>query len=476
MIWRLFSVIGVMSIFRLVLAAYFPMTNDEAYYWDWGRELQLSYFDHPPAVAWMTWLSQHLATGNLSARLLAPLMHALATLFLWLSLRYCEGADEKKSQFWLLALTQIPPGLSLWGSLALPDTMLLPLASATLYLCLRYAQMDLKWWHGACLGFLLGFAGCAKYHALPVCGGLALGLAIERRGISRDLGFWLSVLAAGVLATTPVWLWNLRNDFASVRFQSGHGFAGLAFHPVYFLRAIAGQLVLLTPLVFVTAFAAARRRAIAALGFFPLVLLILGVAAFKQVLPHWILPAYWVVLPFVACAVSTTRAAKFQLGLFAVITLTLPWLLAAPPLLERLLSAAQGNPGYLSELTLWPKLATEVERRELLKLSPEQEFAARPCAGEMVVVTERWFWGAQLAFHMKGQPKVRVIDANRGSYYDQRDSDRVPSGCPVLLIVDRDHFDPARLAQYLVLSAPPEHLVVPEHEALQVLYAYGSFR
>lgn len=476
MMWRLCILIVGMSGLRLLLAAYFPMTNDEAYYWDWGRVLQLSYFDHPPAVAWMTWAAQHIATGNLAARALAPLLHVIATAFLWFSLRFIAGGKEKKSQYWLIALTQLPPGLSLWGSLALPDTMLLPLASATLYLCLRFAQRDLSWRQGLVLGLTLGLSGCAKYHALPVCGGLALGLAIERGGVRRDLGFWLAVVVAGVIATMPVWLWNLRNDMASVRFQSGHGFAGLAFHPVYFLRAIAGQLLLITPLVFVRAFAAARGRAIAALGFFPLIVLILGVAPFKQVLPHWILPAFWVILPFVACTLPTSRAAKTQITVFALITIGLPWILAAPPLRERLLAAAQGDPGYLSELTLWPELAREIERRGLLELSADQQGAAQPCGGEVVVVSERWFWGAQLAFHLKGQPKVRVIDGNRGSYYDQRDGDTAPRACPVLLVVDRDHFDAERIAQQMNLTAPPEKLIVPKHEHLPVLFARGEFR
>ena len=30
-----------------------PPFDDELYYWCWSRDLQLSYYDHPPLVAYM---------------------------------------------------------------------------------------------------------------------------------------------------------------------------------------------------------------------------------------------------------------------------------------------------------------------------------------------------------------------------------------------------------------------------------------
>jgi 4-amino-4-deoxy-L-arabinose transferase-like glycosyltransferase len=469
-----FLILG-MTALRLALAAAFPMTNDEAYYWDWARAMQLSYFDHPPGVAWMTWVAQHLASGNLAVRLLSPLAHAVATLFLLLALDECRPRGDRQARLWLVALTQLAPGLSLWGAIALPDTGLLPLASLTLYLCLRYSRRTLSIPHGLALGLVLGLAGCFKYHALPVCGGLAVGLAVERGGVRRDLPFWLAVVAAGLVGTMPVWLWNLQNDFASFRFQGAHGFAGLSLRPLYLGRVVVGQLLLVTPLVFFTAFSAARGRPLAALGFYPLALLILGVAPFKQMLPHWILPAFWVVLPFVAVKLRATRFALGQTSIFGLMTLLLPWILAAKPLRDLILEKSNGDPSHLAELTLWPDLAAEVTRLRLTEPLPEEQAAAERCGG-VIVVTQRWFWGAQLAFHLPGQPRVRVVDANRGSYYDQRDGGESLTGCPALLLADEDHVDQALLATRLDLATPPVKLKVPRHERLEVVMARGSFR
>ena len=49
---------------RLVGAALTPITFDEAYYWIWAKNLALSYYDHPPAVALVIRLGTMIAGDN----------------------------------------------------------------------------------------------------------------------------------------------------------------------------------------------------------------------------------------------------------------------------------------------------------------------------------------------------------------------------------------------------------------------------
>ena len=42
-------------------------TNDTYYYWTWSKKLQLSYFDGPPMIAYLIWLSTHLFGDNFFA-------------------------------------------------------------------------------------------------------------------------------------------------------------------------------------------------------------------------------------------------------------------------------------------------------------------------------------------------------------------------------------------------------------------------
>ena len=41
---------------RVLLAAWLPMTGDEAYYVTWGRHPALGYYDQPPMTGW--WLAE----------------------------------------------------------------------------------------------------------------------------------------------------------------------------------------------------------------------------------------------------------------------------------------------------------------------------------------------------------------------------------------------------------------------------------
>jgi hypothetical protein len=52
---------------KLILALIVPLALDEYYYFLWGNQLSLSYYDHPPLVGWLMFFSQplkHLAEGG----------------------------------------------------------------------------------------------------------------------------------------------------------------------------------------------------------------------------------------------------------------------------------------------------------------------------------------------------------------------------------------------------------------------------
>lgn len=48
-------VLVLVLVFRLWVASEIPFGNDEAYYWDWGRAPQASYFDHPHSFRGFQW-------------------------------------------------------------------------------------------------------------------------------------------------------------------------------------------------------------------------------------------------------------------------------------------------------------------------------------------------------------------------------------------------------------------------------------
>src|SRR5580693_523874 len=54
---------------RLVFEAPLPLGNGEAYYYSWSRFLALSYYDHPPLVAWMVRLTTLLGSSPAAVHL-----------------------------------------------------------------------------------------------------------------------------------------------------------------------------------------------------------------------------------------------------------------------------------------------------------------------------------------------------------------------------------------------------------------------
>src|SRR5271170_4562178 len=70
-------VIAVTTLFRLFYCAWLPILPDEAYYFQWSRHLDASYFSKGPAVAYTIWAGTALfGDNNLGVRFFAVLLSA----------------------------------------------------------------------------------------------------------------------------------------------------------------------------------------------------------------------------------------------------------------------------------------------------------------------------------------------------------------------------------------------------------------
>ena len=55
-----YKFLAVLTLFKLVIIAIIPITPQEAYYWYYSQNPDLSYFDHPPAAAYSIWIGTQL--------------------------------------------------------------------------------------------------------------------------------------------------------------------------------------------------------------------------------------------------------------------------------------------------------------------------------------------------------------------------------------------------------------------------------
>ena len=244
------AILAALFLFYLGLACLVPLMDDEVYYWCWARTPQLSYFDHPPMVAYFVWASSHLfGDSTLALRLPACVgMTIVAGVVL----------DLTRPRF-ILPWVLLTPVFTFGAVLITPDTPLLLFWS--LYLrWLVAAQRRLTPapgavgrvppWLWALGGALLGAGALGKYTmALAVPSGF---LAFRLSGVSARhwLGGYLAHGVVALAAFTPVVLYNWTREFEPILFQWQHAMAGVPSGKSW--AATAGEFTLVQIVLFGT--------------------------------------------------------------------------------------------------------------------------------------------------------------------------------------------------------------------------------
>ena len=241
------GLVATLVVARLAAAATIGLIPDELYYWVWSRNLALSYFDHPPAVAYFIRLSTWIGgDGPLGVRWLAVLLSGIVSVGVY----RLAGRLYDDAQIGLAAAALLQATLFIaFGSLFVtPDTTLLLFWLLALLAAAEVWRTGRGLWWLA-VGAAVGLAFLSKYTALFLGFGLLAWLIIapEMRGWLRSPWPYAGGALAGVLSL-PVLIWNARHDWASFGKQFGRAVpASLDAH--YLPEFLAGQMLLLTPLV-----------------------------------------------------------------------------------------------------------------------------------------------------------------------------------------------------------------------------------
>ncbi|MFO1077157.1 MAG: glycosyltransferase family 39 protein [Planctomycetota bacterium] len=289
------------ALLGLWLCLAMPVFSQESYYWSYAQHPDLSYFDHPPMVAWLIWLgTQVFGDGALGIRI-CTLLCGFTVTFAGLSLLRTFGAEPRARVAWIV-LGFGAPMYAVLRFLANPDP---PLAAfwALAMLCLwRAREGGIGWWVLA--GLAAGLGLDSKYNAAFLAAGGAILLLVDpalRRQLLRP-GPWLGVVVAGI-AFLPVVMWNVGNDFESFRFQTEGRFSKARFGMHWFLQCVGGQFGVMNPgIVLLLPFALRwlwqrarsgdmRARWLLAFGL-PMPLFWVANSLFIQVKINWFQPAY----------------------------------------------------------------------------------------------------------------------------------------------------------------------------------------
>lgn len=300
---------------KLVIAAFLPLTSDEAYYWVWSRFMQLSYYDHPPFVAWLFWLGQFFNFYGGMVRWPGILL-GQASLALWLVLLK-PYLTERQRVYWLL-LALLSPLVGGSGILVTPDLPLMFFYALSLWIFFQWQKEPTFKWSLA-LGVAMGLGFSSKYmmvlfalSLLPV----VLWTPASRHSFFKNL---FVLVLGGAVGTLPVWLWNFTHDFASLKFQAEHGLGQSVWKPHWTSDYALLQILLIFPPVLYLAWKGRKKlpKAILFLAWVPLAFFFF--TTFRgYVEANWPITAYPAIFALAATqARPDSKLLKFTLSLWA---------------------------------------------------------------------------------------------------------------------------------------------------------------
>ncbi|MEO0607600.1 MAG: glycosyltransferase family 39 protein [Pseudomonadota bacterium] len=247
------ALIAGLLLVRLGLVIWSPMElyADEAQYWRWGQVLDWGYYSKPPLIAWMIHLSTAVfGDSEWAIRLLAPVFHGVAALFLFLLSRRMFGS---LAGLFTVVTYLVMPGVVLSSGVISTDGVLFPFWSLALYLIWRWREADLGWAGCVVLGLAIGAGVLSKYAMIYFAIGLVLTGLIDRptrRALISVKG--LAVAATALAMIAPHLFWNVANDFQTV----GHtvdnaNLGGPLFNLDHLPRFLGDQMGVFGPVAFI---------------------------------------------------------------------------------------------------------------------------------------------------------------------------------------------------------------------------------
>ena len=324
---KLWYLIVVATLVRLLAAMLLELGNDEVYYYTYALHLQPNYFDHPPAVAFLVrafTFNLHLLQ-EVFVRLGAIVFAALGT---WLCFHIGKAIKNERTGWYAAVLYTASLYSSLIaGTFILPDSPQAVCWLIALYYMLQIVQDSIAG-HKSSLslwiqvGLFNGICIMCKVHGVFLWGGFGLYALIYNRRIFAAPGFYLSILLTALIIS-PILLWNVQNNFVTWTYHSERvEVQQLMLDKDSFIQTIFGQFFYNNPvnvvLIVVTLLYLRHnmllQRDVKILLLccgLPIIAVVSVLSLFRSVLPHWSGPGF-MTLSFIAASYLDRRAERYQ--------------------------------------------------------------------------------------------------------------------------------------------------------------------
>lgn len=194
-------------VFLLLNAIFTPLHVDECYYWMFGKNLDWGYFDHPPGVAVLIYLSDTIFSGTLSVRFFSIVAHILSYYLIYTLIDHQKKDNRFFLAFFLFCITL--PLNHLYGFITTPDVPLI-LTTCLFFVLYKKILKENKTWLFVLWGISMTLMLYSKYHGILVI----FFTVISNPRLFLNPRFYLTAII-GAVGFIPHLIWQYDHDFAS---------------------------------------------------------------------------------------------------------------------------------------------------------------------------------------------------------------------------------------------------------------------
>mgnify|MGYP000001544713 FL=1 len=224
-----------------LLQAYFTeITLDEAYYYQYARDLDWGYYDHPPMVALVIKISQLFFNGNLGVRFLTVLLFSGNLFLIW---KYLLPQDKASyvNEFIILSLGLVM--MNAYSFITTPDVPLLFFGTVFFILYQRFTEKQ-NFWNAVLLGISVALLFYSKYQAVL----LVFFVVISNLKMLTKPYIYLAGIVTSLLMI-PHLMWHIEHDFPTFQYHLVD--RSKKFKIKYFLEYLPNQFAVFNPFILI---------------------------------------------------------------------------------------------------------------------------------------------------------------------------------------------------------------------------------
>jgi len=404
------------TIFRLMIGSYLNLSDDEAYYLLWSRNLGMSYYDHPPLIAYLIRLMTSIfGENNFSIRLISVGMISITSIYIY-KISYYLYKNERIAGITVL-IFNILPLYSFLSIMTLPDSPLILLYTMVLYYFLKVIyEKDSKSWY--IIAILTGFGLLSKYNMFMVYPSIFFYLLL-----SKENRFWLFkkepyiAFILSIIIFTPVIYWNYTHNWGSFEFHlEGRQSKTFRFRPTKFFQFVGGQIGVVSPIlllgIFITSIKNFKKPDVNILFWFalPLIVVFTFSSLSNNSKVHWLACAYIPMIIVFTKYIEFNKLWRIGIKLSASLSLILYFVAIT------LIVPLKPKENALADMQGWNIAATRVQQiyDESIK-----------DGSEWFLFGERYQTSSQLAAYLPKKEYVYNLSGGTSQFDYWRDRDKV---------------------------------------------------